>query len=52
MIYLQNLRLERDFRTSLAFKDQVSFLDLAPSLRIWTEMKGDIDAIAEGDASG
>lgn len=46
-VFIQYQRLERYYRESLTQKDPISFLDLAHSLRIWVEMKNDIDAIAK-----
>lgn len=46
-VLLQYQRLERRYQESLASKDPISFLDLAHSLRIWVDMKNDIDAIAK-----
>lgn len=46
-ISLQYRRLERHYREALATKDPVSFLDLSHTLRIWVDMKGDIDDIIE-----
>jgi len=45
-IYLQYKRLERHYESSLQKKDEVSFLDLAHVLRIFTEMKSEIDNLA------
>jgi len=44
-IQKQYKRLKRHYESSLN-KDEISFLDLAHTLRIWTELKGFIDRIA------
>ena len=40
-------RLERHYKTALDLKDEISFLDLSHTLRVWTEMKTGIDEIAK-----
>lgn len=42
---IQLERLKRHYFTSLNHYDKISFLDLAHSLRIWTELKSRIDII-------
>lgn len=44
-IELQYKRLEKHFKSSLENKDEVSFLDLTHSLRIWTELKYEVDKL-------
>jgi len=45
-IELQYKRLERHYNGALEDRDEVSFLDLSHSMRIWTEMKSSIDELA------
>lgn len=50
-IFLQYKRLERHYRESLEHKDPISFLDLSNCLRIWVDMKNQIDALAKSKGS-
>jgi hypothetical protein len=43
---LQLARLERHYTRAQNERDAISFLDLAHVLRIWTEMKSDVDDLA------
>jgi hypothetical protein len=43
---LQLARLERHHNHAQDERDAISFLDLAHALRIWTEMKSDVDKLA------
>lgn len=45
---LQLTRLERHHTRARTERDEISFLDLAHALRIWTEMKADVDDLARG----
>ena len=40
---LQLNRLKRHYETSINTYDVISFLDLAHSLRIWTELKNNVE---------
>ena len=42
-INIQRSRLEKHYSSALNEKDEVSFLDLAHVLRVWVDMKKDID---------
>lgn len=44
-VFLQYSRLERHYHQSLNQKDAISFLDLSHCLRIWVDMKSEIDAL-------
>lgn len=44
-LHLQFQRLERHYQKSLKDKDEISFLDLAHTLRIWTEVKHEVDQL-------
>ncbi|MBK9924669.1 MAG: hypothetical protein IPP66_05180 [Anaerolineales bacterium] len=46
-ILLQYNRLERHYRQSLEHKDNISFLDLSHCLRIWVDMKREVDSLVE-----
>ena len=43
---LQFARLERHYNRAQNERDAISFLDLAHVLRVWTEMKSDVDDLA------
>lgn len=45
-IKIQYERLERHYQSALRDKDLVSFLDLSHALRIWVDMKMEIDKLA------
>jgi len=46
-LHLQYDRLHRHHASALRFGDEISFLDLAHSLRIWVEMKEVVTALAK-----
>lgn len=46
-VFLQYKRLERHYRASLEQKDTISFLDLSHCLRIWVEMKNELDELVK-----
>jgi len=45
--FLQYSRLERHYHQSLKYKDAISFLDLSHCLRIWVDMKNEIDGLVK-----
>lgn len=44
-IQLQYARLERHYRSALSYRDPISFLDLAHTLRIWVDMKNAVEEL-------
>lgn len=46
-LHLQYDRLARHYEAALAAKDEISFLDLAHSLRIWVDMKAEVTRMAQ-----
>ena len=48
-LMLQYQRLLRHYERALRDRDQISFLDLAHSLRIWVDMKAYVDEISKTD---
>lgn len=45
-VHVQYDRLLRHFQAATATKDEISLLDLAHALRIWVDMKSDVEKLA------